>query len=423
VPHARRAAVIAGITGGHLVGTAIVSAARWVRHGRRPAEVWRDRLPDLLVRLGPSFVKFGQLLSTRRDLLAEPTCRALGRLVNDVPPPSPAAVAGVLRGAYSTVPFAAFSATPIASGTIASVHRAELDDGRVVAVKVRRPGIDTVMRTDFALLTSAVRLVGALPGLRRIPLGQMVAQVGGAVTRQLDFPAERAALAELVENFGSDPAVRVPRPVDALCTPDTIVMEYLPDLVVYRPDGLDPARRREVVRQTLSSVYRMLFVDGLVHCDLHPGNLFLTPGEPPGAGLVILDAGFVVRLPERVRRLFAAFFMNMAMGRGARCADIVIESAAAIGPDCDLAGFRRGMSALIDTVHGQRAEEFRLGWFAARLFALQRRHGLYAAPEFAFPLLCLLVVEGMVNDFDAAVDFQALALPVLLETLLPSNLA
>jgi ubiquinone biosynthesis protein len=324
----------------------------------------------------------------------------------------------VLAQAYGPgpLPFADFSWSPLASGTIASVHTAVLPDGRTVAVKVRRDGIAATMRADLALLCAGARVAQRLPGLRRVPVAEMTGQVGDAVHRQLDLARERVSLGELADNFAGVELVRVPRPVADFCTPCTVVMEYLPGLTAYRPGELARDDRRAVVERTLRSVYRMLFVDGLVHCDLHPGNLYLAPDT----SVVILDAGFVVRLPDRVRRLFAGFFMNMAMGRGTRCADIVIESAAAIAPDCDLKGFRAGLAALVGEVHGRRAHDFSLGWFAARLFALQRRHGLYAAPEFVFPLLCLLVVEGMVNDFDSGVDFQAVAMPVLLDGLLES---
>ncbi len=402
-----------------VIGHLVVTTARAVGAGAvRPSAVaafHRRRLPDLLTGLGPSFMKVGQLLSTRRDLLSAATCDALGRLVADVPAPGPAQVAAVLAHAYGPAgrqPFAEFDPVPVASGTIASVHRAVLRDGRTVAVKVRRGGIARTMTADLALLTATARWCGALPGLRRVPLGEMAGQVARAVHGQLDFVAERAALQQLADNFAARDAVVVPLPVTQWCTPETVVMEYVPDLRAYRPAAMAPEQRREMARHTLESVYLMLFRDGLVHCDLHPGNLYLKAGS-----VVILDAGFVVRLPDRVRRLFAAFFLNMALGRGLRCADIVIESAASVRPDCDLDGFRRDLAELVHATQGRPAQEFSLGRFAAQLFALQRRHGLYAAAEFVFPLLSLLVIEGMINEFDPGVDFQAIALPILMDSL------
>jgi ubiquinone biosynthesis protein len=154
----------------------------------------------------------------------------------------------------------------------------------------------------------------------------------------------------------------------------------------------------------------MLFVDGLVHCDLHPGNLYFSRDAHQ---LVILDAGFVIRLPDDVRMSFADFFINMAMGNGEMCAQVVIDCAAQIAPNCDRAGFRTALGELITETTGVRSGEFSLARFAGRLFGLQRQYGLYPAAEFAFPLLSLLVLEGMIKGFDSGVDFQAEALPVL----------
>jgi ubiquinone biosynthesis protein len=150
-----------------------------------------------------------------------------------------------------------------------------------------------------------------------------------------------------------------------------------------------------------------------VHCDLHHGNLY----AGPDTSLVLLDAGFVVRLPDRVRTLFAEFFLCMGTGRGERCAEIVMASAARIAPDCDRSGFTGQLARLVTETTGTRAGEFSLAAFATRLFDLQRRYGIYAAPEFAFPLLALLVIEGMVNELDRDVDFQALAVPVLMRAI------
>jgi len=422
----RRITVVAARGGGYVLG----ASARWLAYRIRgdrttAAAVWPRRLPALLTALGPFFVKLGQLLSTRRDLLPEAWCRELGRLTHHVPPPAAGEIEAVLRRAYDgTWPFVEFDREPVASGSIATVHRARLADGGdndggdndgrggEVAVKVRRPGIEAVMRTDLAVMRTMARLLGSIPGLRRIPFEEMVGQVGEAVLGQLDFRAEHAALRALCDDFADEPAVRLPAPVSPLCTGDTLVMRYVTDLVAFGPDAMDPEQRRRVVATVLRAVYRMLFLHGRVHCDLHPGNLYLQRD----GGVVIVDAGFVVRLPDKVRRLFAEFFLNMALGRGRDCAEAVITSAVKIDARADVDGFRTAVADLVRGVSGVRAREFDLAGFATKLFTLQRRHGLYAAPEFAFPLLSLLVVEGMVNRFDTDVNFQALAVPVLVRS-------
>jgi ubiquinone biosynthesis protein len=370
-----------------------------------------DRWVRMLTRLGPSYVKIGQLLSTRRDLLPDTMTLPLARLNDSSRPPKARKLERAVWDAYShrTWPFREFGWEPIACGSIATVHEAWTWDGRHVAVKVRRPGIRSIMRKDFALAHSAMAVAGVLPGLRKLPVKVMYDQVGSAILHQLDFQAEVNSLFALRENLAGFPDVRIPGPMPDLCTDDTVVMEFVEDLRQFEPGDLNLADRQEVVRSVLAVIYEMLFIDGLVHCDLHPGNLYIDRGT----GLVMLDAGFVIQLPDTVRRAFADFFINMAMGDGWMCAQIVIDSATQISPDSDQDGFRAALAALVAESSGARAADFELAKFAGKLFDLQRRFGLFPAPEFAFPLLSLLVIEGMIKGFDADVDFQAEAVPVL----------
>ncbi|MGA5299662.1 ABC1 kinase family protein [Nucisporomicrobium flavum] len=389
--------------------SAAVRAGRAVP-GRTPAEI----LTAGLVRLGPSFVKGGQMLSSRADLLPPSWCAPLGRLTDRMDPmPFPAA-RRALAAAYPPGrdwPFAALDRTAVASGSIACVYRARLHDGREVAVKVRRPGIGRRMHADFRLLSLGADLAQRLPGLRGTPMRRMVEQVAPAVLNQLDLRREAWMLDRLRRNL--DGLVRVPAPVPPACGDGVLVMEFLDGLERFDPGAFEPAQRRTIVRNVLQAIYRMLFADGLVHCDLHPGNLYLRrSGE-----VVIVDAGFVVELTPRVRKQFAQFFLHMVLGNGDACADVVLASAAPIPAHSDLDGFRRGIRDLIASTHRRRAGQFRLASFANRLFTLQRTHGITAAPEFVFPLLSLLTLEGMVLGLDVDVDFQREAVPTLLKAL------
>ncbi len=223
----------------------------------------------------------------------------------------------------------------MACGSIASVHRARLADGTEVAVKVQRYGIRPVLEADLRLALLGARAGRLLPSMRDPPAEEMIGQLGGAVLRQLDFTAEHDSLLALRGNLSDHTELRIPAPVEGLCGPTVLTMEFVPDIGRFRPHGMSMARRQEVVRDVLRAVYRMLFVDGVVHCDLHPGNLCLD-GE---GRVVVLDAGFVVQLPDAVRRSFAGFFLNMAQGNGPKCADIVLDSAARLPADMDREGF------------------------------------------------------------------------------------
>jgi ubiquinone biosynthesis protein len=370
----------------------------------------------LLVRLGPAYVKVAQLLSARRDQLPVTWCDRLALLTDAVPAPPAQSITAVLERAYGReLPFARLDLEPIAGGSIATVHKGLLADGRAVAVKVRRLGVEESLTLDLTAFAFFARTLRKLPGLRRVPLDEIAGQVGAAVRGQADLVRERDSLSLLHANFAGYAHIRVPGPVDELCTDDVVVMELMTGLRRLRPDEIAPGQRREVVQRLLTAVYQMLFVDGFVHCDLHHGNVY---ADPQGS-LVLLDAGFVVVLPERVRMLFADFFMCMATGRGLRCAEIVLESAARIDPRCDRQGFTDQIDELVRDASRSTAGGFSLVEFAGRLFDLQRRYHIYAAAEFVFPLLALLVIEGMVNELDSEVDFQAAAIPVLAAALPP----
>ncbi|CAM5700319.1 Ubiquinone biosynthesis protein OS=Streptomyces griseomycini OX=66895 GN=FHS37_005983 PE=4 SV=1 [Streptomyces griseomycini] len=153
----------------------------------------------------------------------------------------------------------------------------------------------------------------------------------------------------------------------------------------------------------------MLFCTGLVHCDLHPGNLRLTRT----GSVVVLDAGFVYRVPEVVRENLALFFLNLGFRNGPRCAEAVLASAEQVDRHSDTAAFTADMTRLVDRYGGTTARDFDLIAFSTELFASQRRNGIYASSEFVFPLLALLMVEQTVRRLDPDVDFQAIARPIV----------
>jgi ubiquinone biosynthesis protein len=370
------------------------------------------RLVVLLQELGPVFVKVGQVLGTRRDVVPAVLCDELGVLRATVAPLSPSesrsSFAEVYGGAAGAV-LGRVDYRPVASGSIACVYRAVLEDGRELAVKLQRPGVRSVVARDLALLSRVTRLVARLRVFREVPLEGLVADVSYAIDGQLDFPREGAALEHLRTNLSRVPRVWVPRLERDLCRDRALVMEYIPGLTVVPAERFPVAKARRFARSALTAVYEMLFVDGFVHCDLHPGNLYFTRSGQ----VVILDAGFSIQLSDRLRRLFAEFFMNMSLGRGRRCAEIVVQSASAVRADADIARFSEGLADLVERNSRVPAKDFSLIAFATEMFDLQRRFGLVAATELVFPLLSLLVVEGTIRALDPEIDFQEVARPVL----------
>ncbi|GGP92421.1 ABC1 kinase family protein [Streptomyces melanogenes] len=387
-----------------LAGHAAVGAVRRDFPARR--DQW---LVELTTRLGPAFIKAAQLLATRADVLPPRVCAALGRLHDQVRPVTLGAGAGA--GETELAGFvlergADGSAHPVAAGSIACVYRATAADGRTVAVKLRRPGVARQLTADLELMRCATRLAARLPQLRDVPAVAIVDQMATAIRSQLDFPREAGLLREFRANLAEEAGLRVPAVRPELGGDGVLVMEFVEGLRRREAGELPAEVRERAVLTTLRGIYRMLFIDGLVHCDLHPGNLYFQPdGE-----VVLVDAGFTVRLDQQTRQRFAGFFLRMTLGDGEGCADVVL-STATFGPRPDKEGFTRELAALVRANSGLAAQDFDLVSFATSLFDIQRRHGLYAAPEFVFPLLSLLVLEGTVRAFAPQVDFQREAGP------------
>jgi ubiquinone biosynthesis protein len=402
---ARRVAAICRL----LARRGVVLAWHTARADRRDS--W---LVDTVTELGPAFIKVAQLLSTRADLLPPRHCRKLAALHDNVVGIPAAELEPVLSRtlgpaiARTVVGQARRHGGPVASGSIACVYRATLPDGRDVAVKVRRPGIEDTLRVDLAIMRRLARFAGRVPGFRGVPVAEIVDQLSDAVVGQLDFDAERHHLTLLRKNLADQQRIRIPEVHEDLCADGVLVMEFLPGLRRRSPDEMSEQDRTDAVLATLHAVYQMLFHDGLVHCDLHPGNLYLGPG----AEATIVDAGFTVLLSQLAQDRFSSFFYYMSVGKGERCADVVLSTAKA-GPRTDVDGFRREIIDLIATHTGVPAAEFDLIRFATSLFDIQRRHSLYADPQFVFPILSLLVLEGAVRDFAPGLNFQDEAIPFL----------
>ncbi len=412
-----RAVEIGALVASYLLPAAFVATVLAPTRKRRAAvDHLTERLVALLERLGPAFIKGGQILSTRRDVMPQALCARLSTLQDSVAPMSAAQTRGALAAIYGpeldTI-FAEIDYEPVASGSVACVYRGRLADGQEVAIKLQRPAIEKVMATDLALIARIGALVARLPWFRGVPVCVVLDHLCDAIHAQLDFLREAESLERLRGNLSSIPRVWVPRLQKEASRDRAIVMEFIPELDLTLAERCPPAMRKRFAAGTLGAVYRMLFVQGFVHCDLHPGNLYFKQGGQ----VVVLDAGFSVQLTEKMRRLFAEFFLEMALGRGWRCAEIVIESAAGQRPDADLDSFRHHLADLVDRNSGLPAQEFSLIAFAAEMFDLQRKYGLYAAAELVFPLLSLLVVEGTVRDLDPNVDFQETAKPILTQAI------
>jgi ubiquinone biosynthesis protein len=277
--------------------------------------------------------------------------------------------------------------------------------GLDVAVKTIRPGTTQRLRADLAILELATSALSIFTPRSAVPIAQVVSEVCESVRLQTNLQHEAASLARLAALESVVP-VLVPKVLHSHCAADRLVMTWLPG----QAEGRDFADPRKTAKHLLLAVYEMLFNTGIVHCDLHPGNWW----ELPDGRLAIVDAGFAYDLNEDMRVHFAGFFIGMATGNADVCtAHALAACAQPIRPHY-VVGFRADMQVLIDTTRGKTAGSFSLAGFAARFFAIQRRHHAYSKAAFIFPFMALLAIEGQLKQLDPHVDFQSLAGPIAL---------
>lgn len=395
----------------HAIGHGARAVMRWTWHrafGRttRAEEALGEELCRLLESLGPAFVKVGQVLSARPDLLPPGIVGPLVRLQNDVRRVSSAQTKAALTRYVDNVGQARFRSLedqPIAAGSIAQVHRAVLEDGREIALKIRRPGAVRKVTRDLALLSRFARFAEKLPPCRDLPLEAIIAEVSTAVSAQLDFRREAENTSRFRAMFRHQEKVRVPRIHEELCRSGIIAMEYVPKNATVTSGAGDEANRRQTALTGLRALYRMIFDEGFVHADMHPGNVYIGPsGE-----IVLLDAGLVADLSTKDQKDFVNFFFGLANDDGETCARIVWDTA--LGrPDTEVwPSFCDAMVDLIASYACLQSRDFEITRFVYDLIELQRRFRIRGSTGFIMTVLSMVVYDGICKTLYPECDFLA----------------
>lgn len=402
VANARRMLQITAIGAWH----ALRVGARVLRRRGEVRRALGESLAECAERLGPTFLKIAQILSARPDLLSPALTAPLARLQDQVRPFDARLVPDLLARAFGQpvdALFAHVDPEPVSAASIAQVHRATLRDGRVVALKIRRPGIERIIQSDIDLLRAMARAGARLPMLRVMPLRELVEEIAAPILLQLDFAREAEANRTLRRNLPLSEDVKIPTLVDELCTDTVLTMEYLDDLLKVSDDVLDPASRRRAALAGLRALYRMIFLDGIVHADLHPGNFFVRSF----GRVAMLDTGLVIQLSDETRRDFVDFFFGIVNDEGRVCARIVYDGALWRAPWCDRAAFETAMCKLVSRYASLKSRDFEVTAFVYELLETQRRFGIRGSTAFIMTVLAMVVYDGVCKQLYPECDFQA----------------
>ena len=364
-----------------------------------------EHLANDLERLGPTFIKLGQVLSTRADLLPPEYLDSLTRLQNDVEPFDGEQAETVVTeelGVRLSKAFSRFDRTPFAAASLGQVHYAELRDGRPVAVKVQRPGIREQIAGDLESLLQIAQLLDRRSGFaERFDLEGMVREFEKSIADELDYRKEASNLERLAESVERFDRLLVPRPIEDYSSARVLTMEYVSGRKL---SDLSPLTRMEMggpelAQQLFEAYLHQILVDGFFHADPHPGNLYVTRDHR----IALLDLGMVGRTTPRMQDKLLALLLAIGDGQGDRAAEIA-TSLGDVAPDADVPAFSRAVADLVGAHRDSTMEHIEVGRVVVSTSAAAGRYGVRMPAELTLLGKTLLHLDNVARtlhpDFD-----------------------
>jgi len=398
---------------------------RAVRPLARALTFWRDtsapravRLRLALEDLGPIFVKFGQMLSTRRDLIPLDIADELARLQDRVPPFSSDEVMATLARVYGkpvNEVFKSFDREPVASASVAQVHFAELPDGTEVAVKVLRPNIAQVIEKDISLLQVGAMLVEKLwSDGKRLKPRAVVAEFEKTLADELDLSREAANCSQLRRNFQHSPLLLVPAVHWDWCGSEVMVMERMAGIPIGQVERLVEAGidLKRLARAGVELFFTQVFRDGYFHADMHPGNIFVATDGINFGKYIAMDFGIMGTLSERDKSYLAQNFLAFFRRDYHRVATAHLESGW-VPPGTRVDELESEIRVVLEPVFDRPLSQISLGRVLMQLFRASRRFSVEIQPQLVLLQKTLLNVEGLGRQLDPNLDLWTTAKPFL----------
>jgi ubiquinone biosynthesis protein len=407
---------------GNLSHPFLVRMVRLAATGRRLRRPRAERLRLALESLGPLFVKFGQLLSTRRDLLPEDIADELARLQDRVPPfDSALAMREIERGLGRRIAdlFSSFDPTPVASASIAQVHLGVLAHGphagHEVAIKVLRPGMRSVIDRDLQLMDAAAVLVERLwRDGRRLRPRDVVDEFRKTLHDELDLTREAANASQLRRNFAGSALLRIPEMYWDYCSESVLVMERMRGVPISQVDRLRGAGvdLKKLSRDGVEIFFTQVFRDGFFHADMHPGNIYVSVDPPELGCYIALDFGIVGTLTDTDRDYLARNFLAFFQRDYRRVASTHLESGW-VPRETRVDELESAIRAVCEPIFDRPLKDISFGQVLVRLFQTSRRFNVEIQPQLLLLQKTLLNVEGLGRQLDPDLDLWKTAKPFL----------
>lgn len=386
--------------------------------GRKPKEPRGVRLRMAMEDLGPIFVKFGQVLSTRRDVLPEDIADELAKLQDRVPPfDSKLAVEIIEKSLGKRIDeiFSEFDRTPVASASIAQVHLGRLLDGREVAIKVLRPGMQEIIEQDMGLLKLIAKFVARFSSDgRRLKPVENVEEFDAYLHDELDLVREAANASALRRNFADSQLLKIPEMIWDLCRTDVIVMERIYGIPINRFDELQ-ARGidlKKLAREGVEIFFTQVFRDGYFHADMHPGNILVADRGEHFGRYIVLDFGIMGTLSEVDKNYLAQNFLAFFRRDYRRVAELHVESGW-VPAETRIEALEVAIRGVCEPYFDRPLKEISLGQVLVRLFQVSRRFHVMIQPQLTLLQKTLLNVEGLGRQLDPDLDLWKTAMPFL----------
>ncbi|MEO8679930.1 MAG: AarF/UbiB family protein [Vicinamibacterales bacterium] len=368
-----------------------------------------DQDPEQLARdleaLGPTFVKLGQVLSTRPDLMPAPYRDALTRLQDDVKPFPFAEAKAIIEeelGVRLSKAFSMFDEQPLAAASLGQVHRAALRDGRLVAVKVQRPHVGPQVAEDLEALDDVARFLEKHTGTgRTYDVVGMVAEFREAITAELDYTREAANLQLIGRNLEEFELIVVPQPVDGYTSTRVLTMDLVTGTKV---TAISPLVRLEldgaVLGETLIRAYlKQIVIDGVFHADPHPGNVFVTDDGM----LALLDLGMIGRVTPNMQERLLKLLLAVSEGRGEEAADVAVVLGEKL-PGFEEPPFKRAIATLVGRYGHESLADFQIGRVFIELTRVTQEHHMRPPAELTMLGKTLLHLDEVARALEPGLD-------------------
>lgn len=377
-----------------------------------------ERIRQAIEELGPTFIKLGQMASTRADLIPEKVLRELAKLQDNVPAVPFAQVAEMIEeelGAPLTEVFAWFDQKAIAAASIGQVYRARLHTGELVAVKVQRPQIRETIETDLEILLDLASLAEKhLKQADNLQIQDVIEEFAKSLRNELDYSMEARNAERIAKQFQDDPLIHLPVMYGEYSTKTVLTMEFVEGVKLNQIEELEKmgCDRKAVAEQLVQALFHQVLIEGFFHADPHPGNVFIQPGGV----MTFIDFGMACRLSDEMRENFALLIIAM-MRHSTKGTLKAILRFGIVPDDVDLQRLTREIDELRDKYMHVPMSEISLGEAVNDLLRIAFRHRIRVPSELTLLAKCMATLEGIVEKLDPELSIMDLAEPFGLQLL------